>query len=704
MTENHKEREVRVRLIDACPLCGKPRRSRSGITGTFSTWLGAGGKTYCRCSKSSKEASLRALYQKNKETIHKQKSKEAESIPLPDLGEEFVVKESLGHGGMASVYRVKRVSDGQEFAAKVMHEKVAEDLQLVKRFKLEAKAAESLDHENLIPVYGQGRTADGSELPYLLMGLSKGRTLMDSIKSGETISVSRALKIAEEIGEALIHAHDKGIVHRDVKPSNILLERSVDDQEQVKVVDFGIAKVTPIENRVGQGLTMTGEFFGTPAYMSPEHCLGKSVDERSDIYSLGCVLYEMLAGRPPFWSENPIKVIVSHVNDSPSKFDAEFNVKGDVEKVILKALRKEPDDRYQSMREFLSDIKLLRAGKRVKVKDLPVSKETNTLLDNIVVVAAMVTMLALVALPALMFFPNTFDSLREIRGTRRVLLAGPTYRESVARAREAGGGKVPGDFVYKIKNEFGEVVFSGVGKDKRAAARAAVSGALAKGKSLRGVALIDLDLSDMKLVGVDFSNARMLNVDFSGSDMTRANFSLAKIEKSNFSRAVAREANFSHSVLKKVKAENIRLERSIFRDSELESMIFDGANFKEAGMESATLVSCSGKGTDFVGAKLDSVRIRECNLVNCSFNAADMNRIHIYDSDLSASTLIGCVLSDLMTDRSKFNHCIFDKSIFKNDRQRFQDYSFYSPFNGNEAAYASFVGCDVPEEDLRPGR
>ncbi|MBI1272042.1 protein kinase [bacterium] len=367
MVESESTAVYREKLIDSCPFCGKLRRSR-----TFKGWFGVDVRAeLCRCSSSGRKGAVDTLYERNRQTFYETAEYEESSEP-PKLGDDFEILELLGSGAMGAVYHVKQISSQEEFAVKVMRAEVSRDKQLVKRFKLEAKAVESLDHPNLIPVFGQGKARGPSdeELPYLLMGLSRGDSLKALLKKGERFDKERILNVMVQVAEALAHAHANGIIHRDVKPSNIMIEKNESEEDLVKVLDFSIAKVNPVENRVGQGLTMTGEFLGTPAYMSPESCLGRAVDERSDLYSFGCVFYELLTGAPPFAGHNPVQIIVDHINSTPAPLPLDRGKGSDLEKFVMKLLRKEPSERYQSIEEMLVDLKALREGRKIKIEGM----------------------------------------------------------------------------------------------------------------------------------------------------------------------------------------------------------------------------------------------------------------------------------------------------------------------------------------------
>ena len=257
------------------------------------------------------------------------------------LGDRYEIRSTLGRGGMATVYEGRdRVLD-RPVAIKVLAEKYAGDDKFVTRFQREAKAAAGLNHQNIVSVFDTGDT-DGEH--YIVMELIEGETLADLLSREGPLSSGRAARIAAQVANALQAAHERGFVHRDVKPANVMLSGSGD----VKVMDFGIARAATDDT-----LTQTGMIMGTASYLSPEQSRGDSVDHRSDIYSLGCVLYEMVAGRPPFSGASPVSVAYMHVNEAPPPPSSLVpSIPTDLESVIMRSLEKDPARRLPSAEAF----------------------------------------------------------------------------------------------------------------------------------------------------------------------------------------------------------------------------------------------------------------------------------------------------------------------------------------------------------------
>lgn len=268
-------------------------------------------------------------------------------IKLPD---QYQLISRLSVGGMGAIYKARHRKTNAILAIKVLHPHIAQKQNSKQRFEIEAKAASALKHPNIIVVHDYGLTP--AEIPYMVMELIEGRTLKEEILKYKSLPPGRFFKVFIQVCEALEHAHKRGVIHRDVKPSNILLMDTDTSKDIVKVVDFGIAKVVSENDTDTQELTQTGDIIGSPLYMSPEQCVGDALDNRTDIYSLGCVMYESLVGRPPLADENVVKTIFKHVNvkaDSIAKARPDLNIPPQVEEVIFKTLEKNPNDRFPSI-------------------------------------------------------------------------------------------------------------------------------------------------------------------------------------------------------------------------------------------------------------------------------------------------------------------------------------------------------------------
>ncbi len=271
---------------------------------------------------------------------------------------KFRVVGLLGVGGMGSVYRVDHLLMESQFALKCLN-KFQEANASWRRFQNEAKAAHMLDHPNHLKVFEFGLLESGQ--PFFLMDLVEGVTLADEIKRLGHLPIDRAVSIFIQVAFAMGYAHERRIIHRDLKPSNIMISpaKTQLEVEHVKVVDFGIAKLTGIDEFNQQTLTKTGEVFGSPFYMSPEQCTGAPVDHRSDLYSLGCVFYETLTSAPPFMGENALATMMKHQNEIQlplKEASLGMSYPAALEAIISKLLEKEPDNRYQTAGQLANDL------------------------------------------------------------------------------------------------------------------------------------------------------------------------------------------------------------------------------------------------------------------------------------------------------------------------------------------------------------
>ncbi len=269
------------------------------------------------------------------------------------LNERYKVVAEVGRGGMSAVYKGIHELMDRIVAIKVLLPQLVSDQISIKRFQQEAQAASHLQHPNVITVYDYGFVANGQ--PYLVMDFLEGESLSDIIKRDKQVHTKRMIPIFMQACEALEHAHQKGVIHRDLKSSNIMLIDFEGKKDFVKVVDFGIAKLMPSSGKQSQNLTQTGEVFGSPIYMSPEQCMAQSLDARSDIYSMGAMMYEALTGQPPLMGNSIIDTMQMHMSTPPKPFKEvrpELDIPDSLERVVLKALAKKPEQRYQSMQEL----------------------------------------------------------------------------------------------------------------------------------------------------------------------------------------------------------------------------------------------------------------------------------------------------------------------------------------------------------------
>jgi serine/threonine protein kinase len=285
--------------------------------------------------------------------------------PDPLLGrvinDRYTVVEQIGEGGMGRVYKALQAPLDRVVALKVLRIGDGRDPSLSKRFSLEAAVTARLTHPNTITLYDYGCTPDG--IFFIAMEYLNGRNLQDVLKQEGPLAQDRVIHIAQQICRSLGEAHALGIIHRDLKPSNVMLLAQPDDHDFAKVLDFGLVKFFAGENPKGE-VTDQGTFVGSPHYMSPEQARNRQPDQRSDVYSLGVVLYQMLTGHPPFVAESSMDIILRHLLETPvppREARPDLSIAPELQEIVLRCLAKEREDRYQSMDELFTHLKVARS-------------------------------------------------------------------------------------------------------------------------------------------------------------------------------------------------------------------------------------------------------------------------------------------------------------------------------------------------------
>ena len=285
------------------------------------------------------------------------------------LGGRYELDGVVGRGGMAEVYRARDIRLDRIVAIKTLRADLARDQIFQARFRREAQSAASLNHPSIVAVYDTGEDmATGLPVPYIVMEYVDGRTVRDLLQEGHRLLPERSLEIIDGVLRALDYSHQAGIVHRDIKPGNVMVTRNGD----VKVMDFGIARAM---SDAQSTMTQTAQVIGTAQYLSPEQARGERVDSRSDLYSTGCLLYELLTGRPPFTGDSPVAIAYQHVRENPvppSRVDPDVPPWADA--IVLKAMAKSPADRYQTAADMRADLQRAASG-------MPVAAAPPTRLD-----------------------------------------------------------------------------------------------------------------------------------------------------------------------------------------------------------------------------------------------------------------------------------------------------------------------------------
>jgi serine/threonine-protein kinase len=293
------------------------------------------------------------------------------------LSNRYELGETLGYGGMSEVHKGRDVRLSRDVAVKVLRADLARDPQFQERFRREAQNAAALNHPAIVAVYDTGETTtEYGPLPYIVMEYVDGRTLRDIVKTQGPLSNKRAMEVMADVSAALDFSHRHGIVHRDVKPANVMITRA----GAVKVMDFGIARAV----HDGQAaVTQTAAVIGTAQYLSPEQARGEAVDGRSDVYASGCVLFELLTGEPPFTGDSPVAVAYQHVREDP-KPPSSLNsqVSPALDAIVLKAMAKGPANRYQSAAEMRADLVRVLSGQRPSAPAVMTAEDRTAVLNQ----------------------------------------------------------------------------------------------------------------------------------------------------------------------------------------------------------------------------------------------------------------------------------------------------------------------------------
>lgn len=294
-----------------------------------------------------------------------------------NLSSRYELGEIIGFGGMSEVHKARDLRLGRDVAIKVLRADLARDPTFYLRFKREAQNAAALNHPAIVAVYDTGEAeVDGGPLPYIVMEYVDGETLRDIVRGKGPLPPRRAMEIIADVCAALDFSHKNGIVHRDMKPANIMINR----QGAVKVMDFGIARAIADSSNP---MTQTAAVIGTAQYLSPEQARGEQVDARSDVYSVGCVLYEILTGQPPFTGDSPVAVAYQHVREDPKLPSLVHpGVPRELDSVILKAMSKNPANRYQSAAEMRADLIRVLGGQKPQAPMVMTEEDRTTFLGS----------------------------------------------------------------------------------------------------------------------------------------------------------------------------------------------------------------------------------------------------------------------------------------------------------------------------------
>ncbi|MBX9723990.1 MAG: serine/threonine protein kinase, partial [Candidatus Obscuribacterales bacterium] len=338
----------------------------------------------------------------------------------------------IGQGGMGLVFHAVDLTLQRDVAVKLLHFEGSRSEEVHERFLREAKALASLDHVNIVKILASGITDDGN--PYHVLEFLEGEPLSAVLSKLSTLPISRFFTIFEQVCQGLIHAHEKNIVHRDLKPSNIFLLKDLNDRELVKVIDFGIARLlVPDQNTDSLSLTRTNLLLGSPAYMSPEQCNGSKVDHRSDIYSLGCVMYECLTGAPLFTAGSGMELMYKHMREEPPQLETPTQTESQrqLARLIERCLRKSPEERPESINAIAAELKEISASDS-NIKEFAPARRENRFWTNKMIIRLLVLPAAF--LFACIFANNSLQQTQKLDSDQRFTYKPPAKDLSKVKA------------------------------------------------------------------------------------------------------------------------------------------------------------------------------------------------------------------------------------------------------------------------------
>jgi serine/threonine protein kinase len=512
---------------------------------------------------------------------------------------------------------------GAAVAIKLFRKDLLSNADAVQRFHQEAKMLRRISHPNVVSILDFGKTTDG--FPYIVMDLIEGRTIKSLLKTDGVFEPKHAAGIAREICRALIAAHAQTIIHRDLKPGNVIITSRSD----ARLVDFGIAKAVGYS---GETITELGGVVGTPAYMSPEQCLGESVDSRSDIYSLGCTLFEMLTGSKAFESSGMVEAIAKQLSPDRSDIASRLKATGAppaLQSIILKCLQRLPSDRYATASQVEHDLSAFILGVPLRYCGMQKGKT--------VFWAALICTVAM-ALLALSHFLNQ-------RAVQPPAQSPVTFLPSPPISIGTG---------VEIRNRFSnKLIFSDhSASDMKQALTHAAEQKISLGQAdLRNAQLDHAKLNGLDLHAADFSGASFVQAEFTNVDLRDSIFFMANLCQANFRSTDCSNAQFVQADLGQCHLSSNNFNKASFVSAHVGGADLDNSNFRDAGFVKADLMGTSMKNAhceyaNFVLAILDGAGMQGAHCEHANFNTANLSNTqmqyaHCENADFSYATLNG---------------------------------------------------------------
>ena len=559
-----------------------------------------------------------------------------------DKGILYKLLSPIGAGGMGVVYRAKIEGQDGSFAVKIVNPQLINDATALKRFQQEVKAASELTHANLAAVYDYGRD---DSAPFLVMHYVDGISLQTLLKKENSFQSGRALEIFVQVAEALEHAHSKGVLHRDVKPSNIIITKPAKENnlDSVKLIDFGIAKIlsTPVKHE--NSLTQTAQIVGTPSYMSPEQAQGLKLDERSDVYSFGCLMYEVVSGKRAFEGNNPIHIIFKQVNEPPPELnfrEPSSKLNNGLKTVVLGALQKNPKLRYQCMKELKNDLERLRSSRSAIGPASLRKRKTGTQ----ALVAAATCAIGFLTFQAysILVAQQTVEADRSpfrrpfcsgFSPSQLPIVYAPVPDETRLTSQAEGG--------IVIKDKEDKILYqSSLSNYSEALADAARRQISLRNANFQKVAFKVAQLENLDLQGANFKLCSFRGVTFTHTNLSSARFEDCSFIHFSMIDCIAKSSIFSMSMLEAVEMRDCDLERAAF-----DSLWTDGyvgrAGSSPFGLK---ITSSNLNGASILTSKLQSSTF-DGKMTNVRFNSS-LDGGSISSDDMSGSDFTGSTFSN----------------------------------------------------------
>ncbi len=527
----------------------------------------------------------------------------------------------IAEGATGVVYSARRVSDRHPVAIKIYKKELIPDSEASQRFKKEVETLGKVGHPNIVKILDSGTTSSGES--YIAMELVDGVSISTLLETEGVFEPRRGVTVTREICRALTSLHLQGIIHRDLKPNNIIL----DQNNVVKIVDFGVAKVLNASNET---ITQYGAIIGTPAYMSPEQCLGQKVDERSDIYSLGCTLFEMLTGTKAFESTTAMEALAKQINSDRTFIDKMLTAAGtpqDLKTIIRKCLYREANKRYDTIAKLDHDLGAFLLGAPLTFSNTQVVDKVSQTDSETSNKWWQVGLCSAAVLTAALIIKSNMDVIRKSLGspsTPPISRRTPDYADK---------GKPIGCTIKSRRDE--KVIFSDPSAHNL---QEALRSAADRGVSLRYADLRNADLTQIKLNSLDLSYSDLTNAQFLQAKLNDVDFHGANLQNSTFLQASMLGVNFSNcklsgANLSQCKAPGGNFAGADLHDASLDQAHFEGANFKYANLSDIHSFSTSFRRAnlsfaDFAGVDMRSIGrsgLQDANV----YNAKNLNLVGI---------------------------------------------------------------------------